>query len=196
MIMEYSPISEESEDYQSYGTQENTSGNQTDMMSSPSTSPTSSPNRFYKPHTWFSSESSYPLPSCSLSAVASNIRRRTEHDGCIPYSPNDMCHGGDLRRIALLRSVQMRVQGPRPCDLLFSNEHGREQDHAHIHADELEHKDENLECRIETQVFPKLIQGAEFNQDLERDVDCVKGRSDYDVTSSMFDHKVRLYQFE
>ncbi|KAK8952039.1 hypothetical protein KSP39_PZI004337 [Platanthera zijinensis] len=54
-----------------------------------------------------------PLPSCSLSAVVcSNTRQRgSDNDGRFPSSPNDVCHTADLRRTALLRSVQIRTQG-------------------------------------------------------------------------------------
>ncbi|XP_062210060.1 uncharacterized protein LOC133911703 [Phragmites australis] len=130
MITQYSPMLEESDDCRYYETQVNTNGNQADVMSSPSTSPISSPHRFQKPHTWFSSVNPYPLPSCSVSSVVcSHARRVTEHEGRIPSSPNDMCHGGDLRRTALLRTVQMRVQGPHTSGLLFGSGHEQEQEH-------------------------------------------------------------------
>ncbi|OEL26279.1 hypothetical protein BAE44_0012703 [Dichanthelium oligosanthes] len=141
MIKQYSPMSEESDDYWYYDTQVNTNGNQTYAMSSPSTSPISS-HGFQKLHTWFSSANPYPLPSCSLSAVVCSHAHHgsgTEHEGRIPSSPNDMCHGGDLRRTALLRSMQMRVQRSHPCDLLSSSGHEQDQEHGHVHADELAH---------------------------------------------------------
>lgn len=136
MSMQYSPMSEESDDYRYYDTQVNTNGNQTDVLGNPSTSLISSAHRFQRPHTWFSSASPYPLPSCSLPAVICSPARRgcgTEQEGWIPSSPNDMCYGGDLRRTALLRSVQMKVQSPHPCDV-----HEREQGRSNVHADELQ----------------------------------------------------------
>ncbi|KAK3164324.1 hypothetical protein QOZ80_1AG0016040 [Eleusine coracana subsp. coracana] len=185
-------VSEKSEDFRSYDNQVNTSRNQTDMSSS-STSPISSPNRFQKPNTCSSSGNQYPLPSSSLSAVASsNVRRGTEHEGRIPSSPNDMCHSGDLRRTALLRSVQMRVQGLHPRDLLFRTEHDREQECARINAaDELGHKDENLEgAELEHRSCPRSIQDAAFGQHTQSAMQILSKecRSDYDATNSMFNH--------
>ncbi|RCV25361.1 hypothetical protein SETIT_5G160400v2 [Setaria italica] len=182
MITQYSPMSEESDDYRYCDTQVNTNGSQTDAMSSPSTSPISSPHRFQKPHTWFSSANPYPLPSCSLSAVVCAHARRssgTEHEGRIPSSPNDMCHGGDLRRTALLRSVQMRVQSPHPCDLLSSSGHGQEQEGDHVHADELDHDQKRaVGVQLDQRSFscPKSIQDAEYQSPTNCGL-----RSDHDV---------------
>ena len=167
MSTQYSPMSEESDDYRYYDTQVNTNGNQTDTISSPSTSPISSPHRFQRPYTWFSSENPYPLPSCSLVAVICSQARRgsgSEHEGRNPCSPNDMCHGGDLRRTALLRSVQRRVQSPRPCDLLSSSGHGQDQERSHVHADELDHDQRQaVGVHLDQRSFscPKSIQDAE-----------------------------------
>ncbi|CAD6231455.1 unnamed protein product [Miscanthus lutarioriparius] len=110
MSMQYSPMSEESDDYRYYDIQVNTNGNQTDVLA--------------------------VVPA----VVCSPARRGcgTEQEGRIPSSPNDMCHGGDLRRAALLRSVQMRVQNPHPCDVLPSSGHEQEQGRSDVHADELE----------------------------------------------------------
>ncbi|XP_039847507.1 uncharacterized protein LOC120706849 isoform X2 [Panicum virgatum] len=166
MSTQYSPMSEESDDYRYYDTQVNTNGNQTDTISSPSTSPISS-HRFQRPYTWFSSENPYPLPSCSLVAVICSQARRgsgSEHEGRNPCSPNDMCHGGDLRRTALLRSVQRRVQSPHPCDLLSSSGHGQDQERSHVHADELDHDQRQaVGVHLDQRSFscPKSIQDAE-----------------------------------
>ncbi|KAK3160803.1 hypothetical protein QOZ80_1BG0064770 [Eleusine coracana subsp. coracana] len=184
-------VSEKSEDFRSYDNQVNASRNQTDM-SSLSTSPISSANRFQKPNTYSSSGNQYPLPSCSLSAVASsNVRRGTENEGRIPSSPNDMCHSGDLRRTALLRSVQMRVQGLHPRDLLFRTGHDREQECARVHVDELAHKDENLEgAELEHRSCPRSIQDIAFGQHTQSTMQILSKecRSDYDATNSMFNH--------
>ncbi|KAL6626227.1 hypothetical protein ACP70R_029953 [Stipagrostis hirtigluma subsp. patula] len=160
MIMQYSPMSEESDDDRYYDTHINNNGNQTDAMSSPSTSPVSSPHRLQKAHGWFSSVNPCPLPSCSLSAVVcSHTSRGTEHEGRIPSSPNDMCHGGDLRRAALLRSVQMRVQSPQGTNLLFGNGHELEQDRRHAHTEEPEHGHRQLGgVELEQRSCPKSVQ--------------------------------------
>ncbi|TVU20987.1 hypothetical protein EJB05_30595 [Eragrostis curvula] len=187
-VMQYPPTSEESEDYRPCDSQVNTSGNQTDKTSRLS-SPTSSPNRSQKLNTWFCSGNPYPLPSCSLSAAAAANVRHTEHEGRIPSSPNDMCHGGDLRRTALLRSVQMRVQGPQSSVLLFSTELDGEQERAHVHADEHEHnKKKNLEgVELERRSCPNSIQDARFGQHPEGEENIVEEcRTDYGATSAIF----------
>uniref|UniRef100_J3M445 Uncharacterized protein n=1 Tax=Oryza brachyantha TaxID=4533 RepID=J3M445_ORYBR len=144
IISQYSPMSEDSDDYRCYDTQLNPGGSQSDAMVSPSTSPMSSPHRFQKPQSGLLSANPYPLPSCSLSSVVcSNPRRSSENEGRFPSSPNDMCHGADLRRTALLRSVQMRVQGPHAYELSFCGRQEQEQEHAHDHEDE--HRHEHLE---------------------------------------------------
>ncbi|KAL1204401.1 hypothetical protein V5N11_034655 [Cardamine amara subsp. amara] len=45
-------------------------------------------------------------------------QRGSDTEGRFPSSPSDICHSGDLRRTALLRSVQMRTQ---PCCLTSSS---------------------------------------------------------------------------
>ncbi|WVZ71239.1 hypothetical protein U9M48_019851 [Paspalum notatum var. saurae] len=181
MMRQYSPVSEESDDYRYYDTQQNTNGNQTDVQGSPSTSPVSSPHRSQKPHAWFSSASPSPLPSCSLSAAVCSPARRgcgTEHEGRIPLSPNDMSHGGDLRRTALLRSVQMRVQSPHPCDLLSSAPE-QEQEHPNGRADELEHdQKQGVGAHMGQRLFscPKSVQDAEYRSPINCDQ-----RPDHDV---------------
>ncbi|TVU01965.1 hypothetical protein EJB05_52559 [Eragrostis curvula] len=136
ILSQYSPMSEDSDDYRCYDTQLNPNVSQADPMVSPSTSPMSSPHRHQKPQSALLPSNPYPLPSCSLSSVVcAHARRGSDNEGRFPSSPNDMCHGADLRRTALLRSVQMRVQGPHAYDLSFR----QEQDHAHEHEDEHEH---------------------------------------------------------
>ncbi|KAG1326207.1 homeobox protein Hox-B3 [Cocos nucifera] len=107
---QYSPMSEDSDDSRYCETPLNTTTIQSDVMSSP-TSPVS-PHRHQKV-TVFSSSNPYPLPSCTLaSVVCSHPRhqRGSDSEGRFPSSPNDVCHTADLRRAALLRSVQMRAQ--------------------------------------------------------------------------------------
>lgn len=175
MSMQYSPMSEESDDYRYYDTQVNTNGNQTDVPGNSSTSPASSPHRPQKLHTWFSSACPYPLPSCSLPAVVCSPARRgcgTEQEGRIPSSPNDMCHGGDLRRAALLRSVQMRVQSPHPCDVLPSSGHEQEQGRSDLHADELEQdQKEAVGVQLDQRPLscPKSTQDAKYQSPINPD---------------------------
>ncbi|CAD6334568.1 unnamed protein product [Miscanthus lutarioriparius] len=142
ILSQYSPMSEDSDDYRCYDTQLNPSGNHHDAMISPSTSPMSSPHRHQRPQSPLLPSNPYPLPSCSLSSVVcSHARRGSDNEGRFPSSPNDMCHGADLRRTALLRSVQMRVQGPHSYDLSFGMRQGQE----HVHEHEDEHEHEHLE---------------------------------------------------
>uniref|UniRef100_A0A1D1XTE5 tRNA (Guanine(26)-N(2))-dimethyltransferase n=1 Tax=Anthurium amnicola TaxID=1678845 RepID=A0A1D1XTE5_9ARAE len=109
MLSQYSPMSEDSDDSRYCDTAFNTSVTQSDVVSSP-TSPVS-PHRYQKPHAASSSSNPYPLPGCNLAAViCSHQRRGSDSEGRFPSSPNDMCHTADLRRTALLRSVQMRAQ--------------------------------------------------------------------------------------
>ncbi|GJM94662.1 hypothetical protein PR202_ga11330 [Eleusine coracana subsp. coracana] len=151
ILSQYSPMSEDSDDYRCYDTQLNPNMSQADPMVSPSTSPMSSPHRHPKPQSPLLPSNPYPLPSCSLSSVVcSHARRGSDNEGRFPSSPNDMCHGADLRRTALLRSVQMRVQGPHAYDFSFRQEH----EHAHEHEDEHQHEHDHLEGLEETERQP------------------------------------------
>ncbi|XP_037456289.1 uncharacterized protein LOC119326782 isoform X1 [Triticum dicoccoides] len=190
IISQYSPMSEDSDDYRYFDTQLNPNGSQGDAMVSPSTSPMSSPHRFQKPQAGFLPSSPYPLPSCSLSSVAcSHPRRGSENEGRFPSSPNDMCHGADLRRTALLRSVQMRVHGPHAYDPSFGSR--QEQEHVHEHDDE--HGHEHLEdlrgperpsCRKSIDNEASGYQGAENSYGRqERDIDYIGGCTADDVLS-------------
>ncbi|KAH7666639.1 hypothetical protein IHE45_12G009300 [Dioscorea alata] len=121
----YSPMSEDSEDCRFCETPLNSSIIQSDPFSSP-TSPVS-PHRHQKQFIGHSSLNPYPLPGCTLpSVVCSNPRHRSsDSEGRFPSSPNDMCHTADLRRAALLRSVQMRTQPhfSQPFELPFNSGH-------------------------------------------------------------------------
>ncbi|KAL6897770.1 hypothetical protein ACP4OV_006729 [Aristida adscensionis] len=155
ILSQYSPMSEDSDDYRCYDTQLNPNMNQGDAMISPSTSPMSSPHRHQKPQASLLPSNPYPLPSCSLSTVVcSHSRRGSDNEGRFPSSPNDMCHGADLRRTALLRSVQMRVQGPHTYDMSFSGrqeqEHAHEDEHEHEHLEALEGTERSSSCRKST----------------------------------------------
>ncbi|CAN6345350.1 unnamed protein product [Urochloa humidicola] len=172
ILSQYSPMSEDSDDYRCYDTQLNPSGSQPDAMISPSTSPMSSPLRHQKPQSPLLPSSPYPLPSCSLSSVVcSHARRGSDNEGRFPSSPNDMCHGADLRRTALLRSVQMRVQGPHAYDLPF----GIRQEHVHEHEDEHEHL-EGLEGAERSSSCSKSINEVGYRRP-DRDF----GRSEHEI---------------
>ncbi|OAY69096.1 hypothetical protein ACMD2_02414 [Ananas comosus] len=121
IAFQYSPMSEDSDDCRYCDTPLNPSTTQTDPASSPS-SPVS-PYRYPKPYSAPSPTNTFPLPSCNLSSVVCSHPRRGDSEGRFPSSPNDMCHVADLRKAALLRSVQMRTQPhcPPPYELPFSS---------------------------------------------------------------------------
>ncbi|KAM0834773.1 hypothetical protein ACQ4PT_063370 [Festuca glaucescens] len=205
IISQYSPMSEDSDDYRYYDTQLNPNGSQGDAMVSPSTSPMSSPHRFQKPQAGFLPSTPYSLPSCSLSSVAcSHTRRGSENEGRFPSSPNDMCHGADLRRTALLRSVHMRVHGPHAYDMSFGgrqeqehvheheDEHGHEH-HVHVHEDEHGHEhledldgSERSSCRKSIDHEATGYQGAENSYGRqEHDIDYINRCTPDDVLNGL-----------
>ncbi|XP_015572410.1 uncharacterized protein LOC8267370 isoform X2 [Ricinus communis] len=114
MSLQYSPMSEDSDDSRFCETGPiNTCSSQPDSLP---TSPVS-PYRYQRSFGGFSSApstSSYPAHGCTVSSVAcSQPRQRgSDSEGRFPSSPSDICHSADLRRAALLRSVQMRTQPP------------------------------------------------------------------------------------
>ncbi|CAD5166181.1 unnamed protein product [Musa acuminata subsp. malaccensis] len=110
IALQYSPMSEDSDDCRYCETPLHTTISQSDAMSSP-TSPVS-PHRHQNPFSTFATATQYPLNTCNVAAVmCSHPRQRgSDSEGRFPSSPNDMCHTTDLRRAALLRSVQMRAQ--------------------------------------------------------------------------------------
>lgn len=113
MSMQYSPMSEDSDDSRYCEVTVNNCSSQSDSLP---TSPVS-PHRYQRPLSGFSyapSTSSYHSHSCSVTgATCSQPRQRgSDSEGRFPSSPSDICHSGDLRRAALLRSVQMRTQPP------------------------------------------------------------------------------------
>ncbi|KAF9619967.1 hypothetical protein IFM89_010583 [Coptis chinensis] len=107
--LQYSPMSEDSDDARYSETPLSTSMTPSDSLP---TSPCS-PHRHQRPHNGTAS-SSYTSLGCNLTSVAcSQPRQRgSDSEGRFPSSPSDICHSADLRRAALLRSVQMRVQPP------------------------------------------------------------------------------------
>ncbi|PIA60333.1 hypothetical protein AQUCO_00300082v1 [Aquilegia coerulea] len=108
---QYSPMSEDSDDAQYSETPINSSIAPSDSLSTSQ----SSPHRHQRLLSG-AMVTSYPSMSCNLTAVAcSQPRQRgSDSEGRFPSSPSDICHSPDLRRAALLRSVQMRVQSPAP----------------------------------------------------------------------------------
>ncbi|KAH7863277.1 hypothetical protein Vadar_015634 [Vaccinium darrowii] len=125
MSIQYSPMSDDSDDSRYCDpTPINTCSSQPESLQ---TSPVS-PYRYQRPLSGFSyappTTTSNPFHSSSLpSATSSQPRQRnSDSEGRFPSSPSDICHSADLRRAALLRSVQMRTQpvGPSPFELSFS----------------------------------------------------------------------------
>lgn len=104
----YSPMSEDSDDSRYYESSTNT------CPSQPESAPTSpvSPYRCSKPLNGFvpgPTTASYPSHSSIISSSQPR-QRGSDTEGRFPSSPSDICHSADLRRAALLRSVQMRTQ--------------------------------------------------------------------------------------
>lgn len=109
--VQYSPMSEDSDDSRYYESSTNTCSSQ------PESAPTSpvSPYRCQKPLSGFMSNpatTSYPSHGSMVSSSSSpqSHKRGSDTEGRFPSSPSDICHSADLRRAALLRSVQMRTQ--------------------------------------------------------------------------------------
>ncbi|KAM7501173.1 hypothetical protein LguiB_000077 [Lonicera macranthoides] len=123
MNLQYSPMSEDSDDCRYYESPTYTCSSQPDSRP---TSPVS-PYRYQRFPSVFSSSSpttSFPFHGCSTPAATSSQPRQrgSDSEGRFPSSPSDICHSADLRRAALLRSVQMRTHplGPTAFELSFS----------------------------------------------------------------------------
>ncbi|CAH2072034.1 unnamed protein product [Thlaspi arvense] len=106
--LQYSPMSEDSDEARFC---EDPTATSTTSSSQPESRPTSpvSPYRYQRPLT--STNPSSTMMSTSAASPQSRPRG-SDTEGRFPSSPSDICHSGDLRRTALLRSVQMRTQ---PC---------------------------------------------------------------------------------
>ncbi|KAI3773186.1 hypothetical protein L6452_04390 [Arctium lappa] len=102
----YSPMSEDLDECRYYESN----------ASQPDSQPTSpvSPYRFQRLASTFS-----PGPSSAAVTASQSRQRGSESEGRFPSSPSDICHSADLRRAALLRSVQMRTH-PSQFDASFS----------------------------------------------------------------------------
>ncbi|XP_008454306.1 uncharacterized protein LOC103494744 isoform X2 [Cucumis melo] len=121
MSWQYSPMSEDSDDCRFCETSTNLFPSQSD--SSVPTSPVS-PYRYQRPFSGMApSNGTNTSLGCSTSPVTSlqPHQRGSDSEGRFPSSPSDICHSADLRRAALLRSVQMRAQpaGPSSMELPY-----------------------------------------------------------------------------
>ncbi|KAM6552017.1 hypothetical protein CsatB_001825 [Cannabis sativa] len=126
--LQYSPMSEDSDDSRFCDAPLSTTSSQ------PESAPSSpvSPYRYNKPLSGFHSVPSTSPHSqhsygCALATITCSQprQRSSDSDGRFPSSPSDICHSADLRRAALLRSVQMRTQPLGPSshfELSFSSE--------------------------------------------------------------------------
>ncbi|KAJ1686020.1 hypothetical protein LUZ63_017410 [Rhynchospora breviuscula] len=116
IVSQYSPMSEDSDECRYYDPNSASYHNPTQVHVDTSCTTHGLPHRYQKSvtcnSTSTSSSSACPLPCNSLSSVICSPARRGSHEseGRFPSSPNDMCHVADLRKTALLRSVQMRAQ--------------------------------------------------------------------------------------
>ncbi|XP_020235504.1 uncharacterized protein LOC109815254 [Cajanus cajan] len=139
MSLQYSPMSEDSDDLRFCETPVHSCSSQPDSLPS---SPVS-PHRYQKPQNALlssaapssSSNASHSSTVCTVSCPQPHSQpqpqprqRGSDSEGRFPSSPSDICHSADLRRAALLRSVQMRTQSPGSAslDLPF----GSNQEHA------------------------------------------------------------------
>ncbi|KAL5700301.1 hypothetical protein ACHQM5_025761 [Ranunculus cassubicifolius] len=120
MSLQYSPMSEDSDDGRYSESPVNT------VMGASENYPTSpsSPHRYQRGN---------------LPGGARQVRGGgSDSEGRFPSSPSDICHSADLRRAALLRSVQMRVQPPVQVsyDFLPSFSPDHELMHSHMESEE------------------------------------------------------------
>ncbi|KAJ0054431.1 hypothetical protein Pint_00897 [Pistacia integerrima] len=160
LSMQYSPMSEDSDDSRFCEAHIHTFLSHSDSLP---TSPVS-PYRYQRPLSGFCSApstSSYPSHSCTVSGSQPR-QRGSDSEGRFPSSPSDICHSADLRRAALLRSVQMRTQPPgmpsfeqepveeRPCSYIKSLVDEREyqiEECSSLHMSEPEFSQEKS-CRV------------------------------------------------
>ncbi|KAE8692052.1 CTP synthase-like isoform 1 [Hibiscus syriacus] len=118
MAWQYSPMSEDSDDSRLSETPMNSCFSHSDSRP---TSPVS-PYRHQRPLNAFCSTptSSHPLPG-NVGTCSQPRKRGSDTEGRFPSSPSDIVHSSDLRRAALMRSVQMKTQpaGQSSLDLQF-----------------------------------------------------------------------------
>ncbi|KAL4572163.1 hypothetical protein LXL04_018932 [Taraxacum kok-saghyz] len=110
--LQYSPMSEDLDECRYC--ESNTCSPSPSQTDSQPTSPVS-PYRFQKLPSTFSpgpntTTTTTYYPGAPPASATQARQRGSESEGRFPSSPSDICHSADLRRAALLRSVQMRTQ--------------------------------------------------------------------------------------
>ncbi|EPS66940.1 hypothetical protein M569_07837, partial [Genlisea aurea] len=103
--VQYSPMSEDSDESRCYDC---CSSSQPESAPTSPVSSSPSPYRYQKPFSGGGGGGS------STSTPPQSRQRGSDGEGRFPSSPSDICHSADLRRAALLRSVQMRTQPVGP----------------------------------------------------------------------------------
>lgn len=165
--LQYSPMSEDSDDARNYETSVNMCSSQ------PESAPSSpvSPYRYPRPSAGFSPSS----PSTSYTSHVSNMttsqtrQRSSECEGRFPSSPSDICHSADLRRAALLRSVQMRAQPPGPGPLPFEAPLSPSHEPAHIM------EAEEQSCSYEKSIVDDIVYQVEGESPIDSESHSEKG---------------------
>ncbi|CAH8263618.1 unnamed protein product [Arabidopsis lyrata] len=131
LSLQYSPMSEDSDEARFCEDPTTTASTSSSQPESRPTSPVS-PYRYQRPLTSTNSPQpsstivhhSHTCPTSMISNATTTTttpqsrQRGSDTEGRFPSSPSDICHSGDLRRTALLRSVQMRTQ---PCGYTSSS---------------------------------------------------------------------------
>ncbi|KAK2457101.1 hypothetical protein P8452_03984 [Trifolium repens] len=118
MSLQYSPMSEDSDDSRFCETVVHSCSSHPDSRPSSPVSPC----RYQRSQNAFSSgpstslNASHGFPASAV-ACSQPRQRSSDSDGRFPSSPSDICHSADLRRAALLRSVQMRTHPPGSASL-------------------------------------------------------------------------------
>ncbi|CAA6669154.1 unnamed protein product [Spirodela intermedia] len=156
LASQYSPMSEDSDDTRCYDPHFNTMAAQPDGTGSISSSPVS-PHRCPRHQMVSAPSATYPL----VATVCSHPRRGADTDARFPSSPNDSCHTGDLRRTALLRSVQMRAQphgSPPAYELSFTGMASAEEGDRPCSC--LKNADDEPEYHRPPPQFPGLLEEA------------------------------------
>lgn len=130
MSLQYSPMSEDSDESRFCDNHIITCSSQPDSLP---TSPVS-PYRYQRPLGAFcstASSSSSSSHGCTVTSVncTQPRQRGSDSEGRFPSSPSDICHSADLRRAALLRSVQMRTQPSIPSSFELPFGSGQEPVH-------------------------------------------------------------------
>ncbi|KAF8006651.1 hypothetical protein BT93_K0837 [Corymbia citriodora subsp. variegata] len=116
MSSQYSPMSEDSDDSRFCEIPINACSSQSDSVPTSPVSPYRCQRPFGGPSTAAPATSSPSYSHNLVAPTSSQTRQRgSDSEGRFPSSPSDICHSADLRRAALLRSVQMRTQPAPIC---------------------------------------------------------------------------------